>query len=91
MPSLSARCSRLVYNHRVEAFGRAFHVPDRDQLPGPLRLGQCVPRLSLLHFQPDAALEEPTTRQRYVAAGELANCSTFFAGSKVTRYTGPIA
>ncbi len=62
--SLSARCSALFRDHRVEAFGGTFHVPDRDSYPALFGWDSGYHALSLLHLDPDAALEELTTLYR---------------------------
>ena len=63
-PSLSARCSALFFDHRVEAFGGSFHVPDRDSYPALFAWDSGYHALSLLHIEPDAAVEELTTLYR---------------------------
>jgi hypothetical protein len=62
--SLSARCSALFRDHRVEAFGGTFHVPDRDSYPALFAWDSGYHALSLLHLDPDAAVEELTTLYR---------------------------
>ncbi len=62
--SLEDRCSALFRDHRVEAFGGAFHVPDRDSYPALFSWDSGYHALSLLHLDPDAAVEELTTLYR---------------------------
>jgi hypothetical protein len=62
--SLKERCSALLRDHRVEAFGGTFHVPDRDRYPALFAWDSGYHALSLLHLEPDAAIEELTTLYR---------------------------
>ena len=59
-----ARCSALFRGHRVEAFGGTFHVPDRDTYPALFAWDSGYHALSLLHLEPDDAVEELTTLYR---------------------------
>ena len=61
---LKERCSALLRDHRVEAFGGTFHVPDRDRYPALFAWDSGYHALSLLHLEPDAAIEELTTLYR---------------------------
>jgi len=61
---LEDRCSTLFRDHRVEAFGGAFHVPDRDSYPALFAWDSGYHALSLLHLDPVAAVEELTTLYR---------------------------
>ena len=80
---LKDRCAELFRDHRVEAFGGTFHVPDRDSYPALFAWDSGYHALSLLHVEPDAAVEELTTlyganrlpdgllsHQRYVPGAE---------------------
>ena len=58
------RCSALFRDHRVEAFGGTFHVPDRDSYPALFAWDSGYHALSLLHLEPDSAVEELTTLYR---------------------------
>ncbi len=62
--SLRERCSALFRDHRVEAFGGSFHVPDRQSYPALFAWDSGYHALSLLHLEPDFALEELTTLYR---------------------------
>ncbi len=62
--SMEDRCSELFRGHRVEAFGGTFHVPDRDRYPALFAWDSGYHALSLLHLEPDAAVEELTTLYR---------------------------
>jgi len=59
--SLRDRCSALFRDHRVEAFGGTFHVPDRDTYPALFAWDSGFHALSLLHLDPGIALEELRT------------------------------
>lgn len=62
--SLPDRCAALFAAHRVEAFGGAFHVPDRDSYPALFAWDSGYHALSLRPLAPDAAVEELTTLYR---------------------------
>ncbi len=81
--SLEDRCAELLRDHEVEAFGGTFHVPDRDSYPALFAWDSGYHALSLLHLDPDIAVEELTTlyganrlpdgllsHQRYVPGAE---------------------
>ena len=81
--SLEHRCSTLFRSHEVHGFGGSFHVPDSDRYPALFAWDSGYHALSLLHFEPDAAIEELTTlyranrlpdgllsHQRYIAGAE---------------------
>ncbi len=61
---LMERCSALFRDHRVEAFGGTFHVPDRQSYPALFAWDSGYHALSLLHLEPDSAVEELTTLYR---------------------------
>jgi hypothetical protein len=61
---LRDRCAALFADHRVEAFGGSFHVPDRDSYPALFAWDSGYHALSLLHLAPDTAMEELTTLYR---------------------------
>jgi hypothetical protein len=61
---LEDRCSALFRSHEVQAFGGAFHVPDCDSYPALFAWDSGYHALSLLHLEPDAAIEELTTLYR---------------------------
>ena len=80
---LKHRCSALFRSHEVHGFGGTFHVPDSDRYPALFAWDSGYHALSLLHFEPDAAIEELTTlyranrlpdgllsHQRYIAGAE---------------------
>jgi hypothetical protein len=58
---LEDRCAALFRGHRVEAFGGAFHVPNRESYPALFAWDSGFHSLALLHLNPAAALEELTT------------------------------
>ncbi|MGP0029076.1 MAG: MGH1-like glycoside hydrolase domain-containing protein [Acidimicrobiales bacterium] len=62
--SLKDRCSQLLRDHRVEAFGGTFHVPDRERYPALFAWDSGYHALSMLHLEPDAALDELQTLYR---------------------------
>ncbi|MFZ0252114.1 MAG: hypothetical protein WAL61_19380 [Acidimicrobiales bacterium] len=62
--SLKRRCSELFRAHEVHAFGGTFHVPDSDRYPALFAWDSGYHALSLLHLEPDAAIEELTTLYR---------------------------
>ena len=62
--SLEDHCSALFRSHRVQAFGGTFHVPDSDRYPALFAWDSGYHALSLLHLDPDAAIEELTTLYR---------------------------
>ena len=62
--SLKDSCSALFREHRVHAFGGKFHVPDRDTYPALFAWDSGYHALSLLHLEPDDAVEELTTLYR---------------------------
>ncbi len=62
--SLKDRCSALLRDHRVEAFGGTFHVPNRDSYPALFAWDSGYHALALLHLEPDTAIEELTTLYR---------------------------
>jgi hypothetical protein len=65
MPAgLPARCAALFRDHRVDAFGGTFHVPDRDSYPALFAWDSGYHALALLHLEPGAAVEELTTLYR---------------------------
>jgi hypothetical protein len=81
--SLKDRCAELFRSHRVEAFGGTFHVPDRDSYPALFGWDSGYHALSLLHLEPETAMEELRTlyhanrlpdgllsHQRYVPGAE---------------------
>ncbi len=81
--SLRDRCSALFRDHQVDAFGGTFHVPDRDTYPALFAWDSGYHALSLLHLDPEIALEELRTlyganrlpdgllsHQRYVPGAE---------------------
>jgi hypothetical protein len=61
---LEDRCSALFRSHEVRAFGGTFHVPDSDRYPALFAWDSGYHALSLLHLEPDAAIEELTTLYR---------------------------
>ena len=61
---LEHRCSALFRSHEVHGFGGTFHVPDIDRYPALFAWDSGYHALSLLHFEPDAAIEELTTLYR---------------------------
>ena len=63
-PSLDERCAALFREHRVEAFGGVFHVPDTESYPALFAWDSGYHALSLLHLDADLALEELTTLYR---------------------------
>jgi hypothetical protein len=62
--SLDERCSALFRDHRVEAFGGTFHVPNNESYPALFAWDSGYHALSLLHLAPDTAAEELTTLYR---------------------------
>ena len=62
--SLQDRCSALFRDHRIEAFDGIFHVPNRETYPALFAWDSGYHALSLLHLEPDSALEELTTLYR---------------------------
>ena len=61
---LKHRCSALFRSHEVQDFGGTFHVPDNDRYPALFAWDSGYHALSLLHLEPDAAIEELTTLYR---------------------------
>ena len=61
---LKRRCSALFRSHEVQDFGGTFHVPDSDRYPALFAWDSGYHALSLLHLEPDAAIEELTTLYR---------------------------
>jgi hypothetical protein len=61
---LEDRCSDLFSSHEVKDFGGTFHVPDSDRYPALFAWDSGYHALSLLHLEPDAAIEELTTLYR---------------------------
>ena len=61
---LEDRCAALFRDHRVEAFGGAFHVPNRESYPALFAWDSGYHALALLHIDPAAAMEELTTLYR---------------------------
>jgi hypothetical protein len=61
---LEDRCAALFRDHRVEAFGGAFHVPNRESYPAFFAWDSGYHALALLHIDPRAAVEELTTLYR---------------------------
>ncbi len=64
LAGLEERCAALLDEHRVEAFGGTFHVPNRESYPALFAWDSGYHALSLLHLDPDAAVEELTTVYR---------------------------
>ena len=62
--SLEHQCSALFHSHQVQDFGGTFHVPDRVRYPALFAWDSGYHALSLLHLEPDAAIEELTTLYR---------------------------
>ena len=62
--SLPERCAALFRDHRVEAFGGAFHVPDLARYPALFAWDSGYHALALLHLEANAAVEELTTLYR---------------------------
>jgi hypothetical protein len=62
--SLEERCSALFRDHRIEAFGGTFHVPNRESYPALFAWDSGYHALSLLHLDPAAALGELATLYR---------------------------
>ena len=82
-PTFEDRCSALFRDHRIEAFGGVFHVPNRESYPALFAWDSGYHALSLLHLDPDVATEELATlyganrlpdgllsHQRYVPGAE---------------------
>jgi hypothetical protein len=61
---LEERCSALFRSHAVQDFGGTFHVPDSDRYPALFAWDSGYHALSLLHLEPDAAIEELRTLYR---------------------------
>jgi len=61
---LKDRCAALFREHRVEAFGGTFHVPNRESYPALFAWDSGYHALSLLHLEADAAVEELATVYR---------------------------
>jgi hypothetical protein len=61
---LKDRCSALFDEHRVQAFGGTFHVPNRESYPALFAWDSGYHALSLLHLDADAAIEELATVYR---------------------------
>ncbi len=62
--SLEERCSAVFRDHRIQAFGGTFHVPNRESYPALFAWDSGYHALSLLHLDPDAAVEELATLYR---------------------------
>jgi hypothetical protein len=62
--SLRDRCATLFREHRVNAFGGTFHVPNNESYPALFAWDSGYHALSLLNLDPDAAVEELTTLYR---------------------------
>ncbi len=62
--SLDERCAALFRDHRIEAFGGSFHVPNSESYPALFAWDSGYHALALLHVEPDAAVEELTTLYR---------------------------
>jgi hypothetical protein len=61
---LEQRCFALFRSHEVQDFGGTFRVPDTDRYPALFAWDSGYHALSLLHLEPDAAIEELTTLYR---------------------------
>lgn len=62
--NLDERCAALFRDHRVDAFGGTFHVPDSESYPALFAWDSGYHALSLLHLAPDSAVEELSTLYR---------------------------
>jgi hypothetical protein len=62
--TLRDRCAALFRDHRIEAFGGTFHVPDRDTYPALFAWDSGYHALSLVHLDPAIAVEEIQTLYR---------------------------
>jgi len=64
LAGLEDRCAELFREHRVDAFGGTFHVPNRESYPALFAWDSGYHALALLHLDPGAAVEELTTVYR---------------------------